>query len=412
MRGDLARLARGVRGVDVWLGGHSHNHVAGEVSGVPALIAGSHGQQIAVCDLVVDPVRDRVVEHRFRLVPTYADEVQPDSAMRSAIERWNSSVASIAAQPVGRNLRRLTRTRGGESTVGNLVTDAMRASAGVEIAMQNTGGLRAELAEGPVTKGAIYEVMPFENTICDHGADRRGGTPSAGRGSPLRAHHTGERDPLRVRSRPPSFQRVVARHESGWNPVRRIASLSRGVNNFHGDGGDDYSVLSRARLEGHADAVTRDVGSVRAREVGEGSGARLPPGGKNHSPAGKPAPQTTGLSSSATPILRTANRRLGPRVSLPGAEWPMPARWKNSFTPPRAGARSGAGSRTLSSGTSTGLLMNAVSTRHRRELHRLQHHETGRLTPRDSSRGRLASRSSRLSGEQLALLQRELRFTS
>src|SRR5207249_1014640 len=58
----LARLARGVSGVDAWFGGHSHTWVDGEVRGIPTLIPGSHGEGVAVCDLVVDPVRDRVVE--------------------------------------------------------------------------------------------------------------------------------------------------------------------------------------------------------------------------------------------------------------------------------------------------------------------------------------------------------------
>ncbi|HYM79798.1 MAG TPA: 5'-nucleotidase C-terminal domain-containing protein [Candidatus Limnocylindria bacterium] len=259
VRGDLARLARGVRGVDAWLGGHSHNHVAGEVAGVPALIAGSHGQQIALCDLVVDPVRDRVVEHRFRLVATYADEVSPDSAMKVRIERWNAGVAPIASEPVGRNLRRLTRTRGGESTVGNLVTDAIRTAAGVEIALQNTGGLRADLAEGVVTKGAIYEVIPFENTIVTMeltGAEVRRALEEALQSERITQvsgiHY--EFDLGR-----PGFQRVVRVTNPDGSPFDESRRYRVAVNNFMADGGDDSSVLTQGRDWKDTQVAVRDT---------------------------------------------------------------------------------------------------------------------------------------------------------
>src|SRR6185295_19681574 len=108
---------------------------------------------------------DRVIERRYRLVPTFADEVRPDSTIAARVTAWNRNVEAIAAQPIGHNAQRLTRNRNGESTVGNLVTDAMREEARVDIALQNNGGLRADLPEGPLTKGTIYEVMPFDNTI-------------------------------------------------------------------------------------------------------------------------------------------------------------------------------------------------------------------------------------------------------
>ena len=46
--GDLRRLA-GVRGVDAWFGGHSHNLVLDSMNGIPFAIAGSHGTTVAVC---------------------------------------------------------------------------------------------------------------------------------------------------------------------------------------------------------------------------------------------------------------------------------------------------------------------------------------------------------------------------
>ena len=52
--------------------------------------------------------------------------------------------------------------------MGNLVADAMLArvkSQGVEIAIANSGGLRASIDAGEVTMGEVLTVLPFQNTL-------------------------------------------------------------------------------------------------------------------------------------------------------------------------------------------------------------------------------------------------------
>lgn len=59
-----------------------------------------------------------------------------------------------------------------ESTLGNWVTDLLvrqtekRTGMQIDFAVVNQGGLRlTELAAGPVTRGKIYELMPFDNLV-------------------------------------------------------------------------------------------------------------------------------------------------------------------------------------------------------------------------------------------------------
>jgi 2',3'-cyclic-nucleotide 2'-phosphodiesterase (5'-nucleotidase family) len=58
-----------------------------------------------------------------------------------------------------------------EGILGNMSADILRFRAvrelgkQVEIAVINNGGLRVPIAQGNVTVGSIYELMPFENTI-------------------------------------------------------------------------------------------------------------------------------------------------------------------------------------------------------------------------------------------------------
>jgi 5'-nucleotidase len=50
--------------------------------------------------------------------------------------------------------------------LGNLFADLMReATSGAAVAITNGGGLRADLPQGPLTYGALFEAMPFDNRL-------------------------------------------------------------------------------------------------------------------------------------------------------------------------------------------------------------------------------------------------------
>jgi 5'-nucleotidase / UDP-sugar diphosphatase len=244
--GDIARLARGVHGVDAWFGGHSHNQIIGEFDGIPAMISGAHGEVVGLCDFVVDPVTRRVIERHYRLEPVYADVITPDSAMVARVEEWNRGIAPLAATPLGTNARAITRS-GGENVMGQFVADAMRDAVGADIAMANSGGLRADLAAGAITRGAIYEIMPFDNTVVTmklSGAEVRRVLEDGlrrGRVTQVSGIRYGFDD-----SKPPG-SRVTRLTLADGSPIDDARDYLVAVNNFMADGGDDYDTLRRAR---------------------------------------------------------------------------------------------------------------------------------------------------------------------
>jgi 2',3'-cyclic-nucleotide 2'-phosphodiesterase/3'-nucleotidase len=255
--GDLPRLAH-VPGVAAWFGGHSHNQVLDRVDGAPVTIAGSHGEYVGVCDLVVDPIKNRVIESSTRLVRTYADEVTPDSAMLARVDRWNAAIAPIAAQHVGRALHAVRRNRG-ENLVGNLVSDAMRAAAGADVALQNSGGLRADLQEGEITRGAVYEVMPFDNVVfvidltgaevrlaLEQGLKRGRVTQVSG----LRYSYDPDRPPL---------DRVLKITDPAGAPLDSTKVYRVATNDFMATGGDDYEILAGGRHREYTGISVRDA---------------------------------------------------------------------------------------------------------------------------------------------------------
>jgi len=276
-RGDIVRLAQ-VPGVNLWLGGHSHNVVDDVVNGAPVMIGGSTGQWLAVADLTVDPVKHVVVESHHRVIPIYTDEYALDSAWVARVRGWNAGVAPVAAAVIGRNAIALTRGRP-EATIGDFICDAMRFTSGADIAMQNPGGMRANLAAGDITRGAIYEVMPFDNTIVTielSGADVAKALEQA-----LKYDRVTQVGGLRYVFDPkrPAMSRVTQLTLADGTPIDPAKVYKVAVNNFMATGGDNYDALNRGNrddaglvIRGALEAYVRDKckagGALEIKEDG------------------------------------------------------------------------------------------------------------------------------------------------
>src|SRR5450631_3188925 len=85
------KLASRVRGIDVILGGHSHDNITQPIavtnSGGTTLVtnAGSNGKFLGVLDLEL--AQGRVADARYRLLPVFSELLKPDPAMQALIER-------------------------------------------------------------------------------------------------------------------------------------------------------------------------------------------------------------------------------------------------------------------------------------------------------------------------------------
>src|SRR6185503_9499772 len=94
--------------------------------------------------------------------------VTPAPAIARAIAPAVQATEGLKKTPLGVSLPAPIRRAGfPESPLGNLFTDAYRAGApGADVSINNTsGGLRADLPAGPLTYGAVFEVMPFDNRL-------------------------------------------------------------------------------------------------------------------------------------------------------------------------------------------------------------------------------------------------------
>jgi len=158
-------LARAVHGCDVIVGGHSHTRLSEPVieNGVLIVQAGSYLKQLGVLEVTVK--KDRIESHRGSLVELDAARFRPDQNVAEyvqpfadEIEREYGTVIATASAPI-------TRRYNQSSPLGNLICDLMRNHYVTEFAITNSGGLRKDIAAGPVRKLDCLELMPFVNSV-------------------------------------------------------------------------------------------------------------------------------------------------------------------------------------------------------------------------------------------------------
>jgi 5'-nucleotidase len=179
------RLARALPpgAIDLIVGGHTHNGVAHHVQGIPFIESYSNGRAFGRVDFVVDRARRRVLSHVIHPPHALCTEsldqpactteeyagapVERDARVSDAIAADLANAAEARARPIGVVVEREIKRAGNrESPLGNLVADLMReARPGADVAINNGGSLRTNLAQGPLTYGRLFEMFPFDNTF-------------------------------------------------------------------------------------------------------------------------------------------------------------------------------------------------------------------------------------------------------
>jgi 5'-nucleotidase len=155
-------LARGVKGVDVIVGGHSHTDLPApvQVGDTVVVQALCYGLRLGRLELTVDLDRKRVVKWEGKPIVVDPERQPRDAATAAAVAEMEKTVAKAADEFVGTAARDL-----GKEDVQALAERVLRETTGAEFGLQNDGGVRATIPKGPVTVRRIWEAFPFENTV-------------------------------------------------------------------------------------------------------------------------------------------------------------------------------------------------------------------------------------------------------
>jgi len=159
-----ARLASGVHGLALIVGGHSHTRLRHPkvVDGVLIVQAGSNAEYLGELDITVDG--GRITKYDGNLIPLWASHGRPRSGV--------SAIADSMQKEIDREYDRVIFTlrgdwtrSGSQNAIGTFLADAQREAAGADVGFMNDGGIRRDVPAGPVSKKTLFEVIPFRNVL-------------------------------------------------------------------------------------------------------------------------------------------------------------------------------------------------------------------------------------------------------
>jgi 5'-nucleotidase len=173
------RIAAAVPRIDVIVGGHSHSRLpsgkfvwhsetleAGDINGTIIVQNHQWGGELGRLDLLL--LRDatgrwRVTRYRARLLPVTA-AIPEDAAVAAVVDKFWQPLAARYGERIGEAADDFV-TIGDDLAEYNLMADAIRATFKTDFVVENIGGVRAPLVKGPITRGDLALMDPFDNTI-------------------------------------------------------------------------------------------------------------------------------------------------------------------------------------------------------------------------------------------------------
>lgn len=140
---------------DAIIGGHTHEIVDTVVNGVRIFQAGSYLNYLGQIDFKIGNGKAEIIQSRLIDLNEYSYE---NEQLARDIEQYYNEMNPIFDEVVGHSGAMHSKVQ-----VGCFFTDALRVSMQADLCLQNTGGIRSTLDEGPISIREIYEIDPFNN---------------------------------------------------------------------------------------------------------------------------------------------------------------------------------------------------------------------------------------------------------
>jgi 2',3'-cyclic-nucleotide 2'-phosphodiesterase (5'-nucleotidase family) len=162
---DAEKIAWEVPGIDIALVASNEGGFA-EVNGV--LVKSTFGRQKTIGKLRLEVKNDRIVSYEEDLIWLWADiDLQPSPEVSELVEEVEGQIKKEFFRVIGKSdMDYLCKNYDSiENALGNWITDVLRWKTGAQVAMQNSGGIRADIKAGPISRRDIFALSPFRNTL-------------------------------------------------------------------------------------------------------------------------------------------------------------------------------------------------------------------------------------------------------
>ncbi|MFO8133178.1 MAG: bifunctional metallophosphatase/5'-nucleotidase [Thermoplasmatota archaeon] len=158
------QLAADIDGIDVLVSGHTHNRLyrPALVNGTLLMQSGSHGSFVGCLDLLVGDSGVEGYEHR--LIPVDMSVV-PDERVAGLVDEAVEPYRDMLSEVVGRTTTALNRGRVMETTMDNLLLQAMQEASHAELAFSNGWRYGAPVPTGEVTVNDLWNIVPVNPKV-------------------------------------------------------------------------------------------------------------------------------------------------------------------------------------------------------------------------------------------------------
>ena len=267
--------AAALDGVDVIVGGHSHTSLLGNdypavaesASGEPVLVvqAGEYNKYLGNLTVIFDEQGLPVSWWGAPVMMT--PSVPQDPEIQAYVKAKNVELAPFTGKVLGSVKTELVRSRTSESNIGNLITDAMLdyvKDQGIQVALTNAGGVRADVGTGDLTMQKLMEVLPFGNLVATfeiRGSDLRQafehGLTQVEEGAGRFLQMSGAKIVWDPSKEPFDYSTqtggritevYIADGRGGWEALDPDRTYKVAANNYIRGGGDDFQVLKEKAI--------------------------------------------------------------------------------------------------------------------------------------------------------------------
>lgn len=153
------QLAEETDGIDIFLSGHTHNRVHEPllINGATLIQSGCHGSFVGRLDIELHDGHVTGVDHSL---VTMDDAILPDPDLQREVDAIYAPHKEMLSEVVGTTNTDLNRYAALESTMDNLLLDAIAATAGTEIAFSNGWRYGAPIPAGEITLNDLWNIIP------------------------------------------------------------------------------------------------------------------------------------------------------------------------------------------------------------------------------------------------------------
>jgi 2',3'-cyclic-nucleotide 2'-phosphodiesterase (5'-nucleotidase family) len=130
---------------------------------VKTLSGYNQGKEIEVIDLTVSLSQRKILDARARRVPILTQQIAPLPSTDQIVTAQLQHLEKARNEKLTEFSESYERQYDRECPIGNLVCDAMRDWFKADLALQNSGGIQANIKKGVFTSGDLYNILPFDN---------------------------------------------------------------------------------------------------------------------------------------------------------------------------------------------------------------------------------------------------------